>query len=80
MTPFAAPVLDRALHSLIVGYVRQRDILTKSPSPNPFPADLISQFKEKVLERVSSYDKRKMDKSFIFEVLSVQSLASELIK
>ena len=35
---------------------------------------------QKVLDRISTYDRRKMDKSFIFEVLKVQSLASELEK
>ena len=35
---------------------------------------------EKILDRMSSYNKRKIDKDFILELMQIQSLASELNK
>lgn len=56
VTPFAAPVLDRALHALMVAYVRQFGHKSVVKRPDPFPQDMLNQLKTIVLERVARID------------------------
>lgn len=53
VTPFSAPTLERALHSVLVSYVRH--IGAKS-SPEPFPEDLANEFEKLLLDRVTQVD------------------------
>jgi hypothetical protein len=39
VTPFSTPALDRALHAVLVSYVRQAGSLDEARSPWPFPGD-----------------------------------------
>lgn len=61
VTPFAAPVVDRALHAVMAGYVRQRGTDQQSLSPTPCPEDLVSSIREILKERVKSIDEDELD-------------------
>lgn len=56
VTPFAPPVLDRALHALMVGYVRQACSVEVVRRPSPCPEEFLERFKSVVLERVATVD------------------------
>lgn len=51
MTPFSDPVLRRALHAVLVGYVRQFGPFGLDPSP--VPDDLIQEARKMVAERMA---------------------------
>lgn len=56
VTPFSPPALDRALHAVMVAYVRQigkRDLVN---NPFPFPEELIDTLKQILLPRVLAVD------------------------
>ena len=55
VTPFAPPVLDRALHAVLVAFVRQNGQSTLPPWPVPY--DLIAKAYEILARRVESIDK-----------------------
>ena len=59
VTPFASPVLDRALHAVMVAYVRQ--LAAMNVSPRPFPEDMLNRLKTLVLERVAVVDPKETD-------------------
>ncbi len=54
VTPFAPPVLSRALHGVLCGYVRQMGAVDVEPWP--LPAGLISQAKQMLTRRVQVAD------------------------
>jgi hypothetical protein len=54
VTPFSPPALDRALHAVLVAYVRQ--LGEEGASPNPVPDDLISAAHDLLSTRVSIVD------------------------
>ncbi len=54
VTPFAAPVLDRALHAVIVAYVRQLGDL--KATPNLIPEDLLMAAADLMRKRVETVD------------------------
>src|SRR5262249_34880634 len=57
VTPFSPPALDRALHAVIVAYVRQfGDPRTAKGSPYPFPADLVEQMGKIIGNRIRDID------------------------
>ena len=56
VTPFSPPVLDRALHAVMVAYVRQFGNKDNARSPYPYPGHLIEQLRQIVMPRVESID------------------------
>jgi hypothetical protein len=54
VTPFSAPVLDRALHAVMIGFVRQFG--ESSSKPHPYPESLIEQLKALLLPRIQTID------------------------
>ncbi|TDC88823.1 helicase-related protein [Actinomadura sp. 7K507] len=61
VTPFALPVMKRALHAAMVSYVRlagPSDLL-----PWPFPSDLATDAAEILLERAREVDPKEADKA-----------------
>lgn len=53
VTPFSPPALDRALHAVLVAYVRQMgDMDIAKKSPYPYPKDLIMEFQKILLPRI----------------------------
>lgn len=56
VTPFSPPVLDRALHAVMVAYVRQAGTVTMAEKPFPYPEDVINNFKGLILPRVNIVD------------------------
>jgi hypothetical protein len=56
VTPFSPPVLDRALHAVMVAYVRQFGNKDNARSPYPYPEQLIEQLRQIVLPRVQAID------------------------
>lgn len=54
VTPFAAPVLRRALHAAIVAYIRQ--ITSSKRRPSPFPEKLFEEVVELLRERARICD------------------------
>lgn len=56
VTPFAPPVLARALHATIVAWVRQRSPIASASSPYPVPEDLLDGVAAVLRARVSSVD------------------------
>jgi hypothetical protein len=56
VTPFSPPLLDRALHALMVAYVRQRGTMAQSESPYPCPESLISAFWSMLRLRTTDID------------------------
>lgn len=56
VTPFSPPVLDRALHAIMSGYVRQRGDESQSHSPYPYPEDLIDSIRDIIRRRIEAVD------------------------
>lgn len=56
VTPFSPPVLDRALHAVMVAYVRQAGNSSAAASPYPYPGELIEQLRQILLPRVQVVD------------------------
>lgn len=54
VTPFSAPVLERALHAAMIAYVRQFG--ESDAGPDPFPEALVEEFKNLVFERIKIVD------------------------
>lgn len=61
VTPFSPAVVDRMLHAVMVGYVRQFGHMNKVDSPSPIPVDLLLQLKEILCSRVKSIDEEELD-------------------
>ena len=60
VTPFSPPVLDRALHAIIVSYVRQLGDRDATLSPYPYPAKFIEQLRQIILTRVQAIDEEEL--------------------
>jgi hypothetical protein len=56
VTPFSPPALDRALHALMVAYVRQFGKDEDIDRPYPFPEILINNLETLLLPRIRSID------------------------
>lgn len=52
VTPFSPPALERALHAVIVAYVRQLGDDKQAGSPHPFPAEVVESLRQILLPRV----------------------------
>ena len=60
VTPFAPPVLDRALHAVVCAYVRQTG--RSDIGPWPFPEDLVSKASQILRERVNFTDPAEIER------------------
>src|SRR5579875_308721 len=58
VTPFAPPVLDRALHAVLVAYVRQ--LAEEGASPRPVPEDLVASAYDLLRARVEQVDPEEL--------------------
>jgi hypothetical protein len=56
VTPFSAPVLDRALHAVMIGYVRQTGAGSAIQKPDPYPEKIIEQLKQIIIPRIQAID------------------------
>lgn len=56
VTPFSPRVIDRALHAIMVAYVRQLGEKNEVGTPRPFPEDLINEIEKIILDRVRAVD------------------------
>ncbi|MFX4263089.1 helicase-related protein [Pelotomaculum propionicicum] len=61
VTPFSPPAIDRALHAVLVSYVRQTGDPTIANSPYPYPEQAIEQFRDIMLERIKTVDEQEAD-------------------
>lgn len=60
VTPFSPSVVDRMLHAVMVGYVRQFGHTDEVDSPSPVPEDLLAQLREIICSRVKSIDEEEL--------------------
>ena len=60
VTPFSPPVLDRALHAIMAGYVRQRGDEGQSSSPFPYPENLVDFIRDIIRRRILAVDKEEL--------------------
>jgi len=61
VTPFSAPVRERALHAVLVGLVRYLGTEQNSTSPQPFPArTLLDNIRNIIRDRVSTVDPQEL--------------------
>jgi hypothetical protein len=56
VTPFTAPVLERALHAIMVGYVRQTGDQSKTQTPAPAPVVAIDEIRKIIEARAATVD------------------------
>ncbi|MBS3968900.1 MAG: helicase [Clostridia bacterium] len=62
VTPFSSPVRERALHALLVGYVRYFGKNSNTSSPQPFPeAKLLDEFGKILEERIKEIDPAELE-------------------
>jgi len=61
VTPFAAPVLERALHALLITLVRYLGSESNRERPQPFPEEVIKLVRQVVEQRVASVDPSETD-------------------
>ena len=60
VTPFSPPVLDRALHAIMSGYVRQRGDESQSYSPYPYPEDLVDSIRDVMRQRIVAVNQEEL--------------------
>lgn len=56
VTPFSRPALDRAVHAVMVSYVRQFGNPDQAKSPYPFPASLLGEVENILVQRANIID------------------------
>lgn len=56
VTPFSRPALDRAVHAVMVSYVRQLGNPDQAKSPYPFPASLLAEVENILTQRANFVD------------------------
>ena len=56
VTSYATPILERALHAVLVAYVRMYGNSEESESPSPLPEKLFNDFKNILLKRQKEID------------------------
>lgn len=61
VTPFSPSVVDRMLHAVMVGYVRQLGSLDEVSSPTPVPEQLLSQLRDIICKRVKLVDHEELE-------------------
>lgn len=60
VTPFSPAVVDRMLHAVMVGYVRQFAHMDEVDSPSPLPEELLMYLREIISNRVKSIDEEEL--------------------
>lgn len=60
VTPFSRPVLERALHAIMVGYVRQCGTAANAASPRPMPSELLEEFRASLAARAEFIDEAEL--------------------
>jgi len=61
ITPFSPPVLERALHAVLISYVRQRGSVASVASPYPCPLDLLSEASNLLRDRARIVDREELE-------------------
>jgi hypothetical protein len=61
VTPFSPPVLDRALHAIMVMYARQSGPQSVAASPYPYPGDIIEDLRDILLPRIEIVDATEIE-------------------
>ncbi|MFW9259339.1 helicase-related protein, partial [Nostoc sp. CALU 546] len=61
ITPFSPPVLDRALHAVMVTYVRQTGNQETVQNPEPYPENLIEQLRQILIPRIQLIDEAEIE-------------------
>lgn len=56
VTPFSRPVLERALHAIMVAYVRQTGNAAVTRAPMPFPGAFVARIRDLIVARVADVD------------------------
>ena len=56
VTPFSRPVLERALHAVMVAYVRQTGNIAATRAPTPFPRVFVTRLRQILVPRVMDID------------------------
>ena len=56
VTPFSRPALDRAVHAVMASYVRQLGDTDQAESPYPFPASLLAEVEDLLVQRANVVD------------------------
>ena len=56
VTPFSRPALDRAVHAVMVSYVRQFGNPEQAKRPTPFPASLLAEVENILVQRAGIVD------------------------
>ncbi|MDB4234132.1 helicase-related protein [Alphaproteobacteria bacterium] len=67
VTPFSPPVLDKALHAVMVSYVRMYGNREINRCPYPYPEKLINNFEDLILKRLMSIDPN--EKQYLLNLL-----------
>ena len=60
VTPYSRPALERALHAVMVGYVRQCGSDAAGRSPNPVPSEMLQKLRDLLLPRVRKVDNNEL--------------------
>jgi hypothetical protein len=61
VTPFTPPALKRALHAVMVAYVRQLGGKNAAECPSPYPESVVKKISDILVERVNSVDNQEKD-------------------
>ncbi len=61
VTPFSPPALERALHAVMLAYIRQFSDIPASYRPWPYPASLIEHIRNLLLPRIRQIDAAELD-------------------
>ncbi|MGG3641177.1 helicase-related protein [Bacillus gobiensis] len=61
VTPFSPRVIDRALHAIMVAYVRQFGEKHEVATPRPFPEELLNEIETIILNRVRVVDHAELE-------------------
>ncbi len=62
VTPFAPPVLERALHAIMVGFVLQTGSKSQIEAPSPYPNELLEKLRLILSDRVNMVDAGEKNK------------------
>ena len=81
VTPFSPPVLDRALHAIVVAYARQFGKKEIAESPYPYPEDIVEEIKNIILPRIQLVDPEESENFLrVFSRISRQWKTWERVK
>ena len=61
VTPFSPPVLDRALHAIMISYVRQVGDMDEIEQPYPYPSRLLAEVEQILMPRIQAVDPMEVE-------------------